>query len=57
MRARADAFAAQAGLNLPDELKGLLYAAAPHAFAMAQRLRRGYSRSEEPCNVFSHATV
>ncbi|MGH8665463.1 MAG: amidase [Burkholderiales bacterium] len=54
-RARADGFAAQAGLDLPPELKGLLYAAAPYAFAMAQRIRRGFARNEEPCNVFTHA--
>jgi aspartyl-tRNA(Asn)/glutamyl-tRNA(Gln) amidotransferase subunit A len=54
MRARADAHAEQAGLKLPPELQGQLYAAAPYAFAMAKRIRRGYDRSEEPSNVFRH---
>lgn len=53
-RTRADAFAQQAGLKLPPELQAQLYAAAPYVFAMAQRIRRGYARSEEPCNVFRH---
>jgi aspartyl-tRNA(Asn)/glutamyl-tRNA(Gln) amidotransferase subunit A len=51
-RARADAHAEQAGLKLPPELQAQLYAAAPYAFAMAKRIRRGYARSEEPCSVF-----
>jgi aspartyl-tRNA(Asn)/glutamyl-tRNA(Gln) amidotransferase subunit A len=54
MRARADAHAEQAGLKLPPELQGQLYAAAPYAFAMAKRIRRGYDRSEEPSTVFRH---
>jgi len=53
-RARADAFAQQAGLQLPPELQAQLNAAAPYVFAMAQRIRRGYAWSEEPCNVFRH---
>jgi aspartyl-tRNA(Asn)/glutamyl-tRNA(Gln) amidotransferase subunit A len=51
-RSRADAYAEQAGLKLPPELQAQLYAAAPYAFAIAERIRRGYGRSEEPCSVF-----
>lgn len=51
-RARADAFAEQAGLKLPEHLQAQLYAAAPYVFEMARRIRRGHARSEEPCNVF-----
>ena len=53
-RQRADAFAEQAGLRLPPELQAQLYAAAPYAFAMAARMRRGFAGAEEPSNVFRH---
>jgi len=51
-RARVDVFAERAGLNLPDHLRMQLYASAPYMFAMADRLRVGYDRSEQPTNVF-----
>jgi aspartyl-tRNA(Asn)/glutamyl-tRNA(Gln) amidotransferase subunit A len=51
-RRSVDVFAERAGLKLPDRLQQQLYAIAPYAFAMAERMRRGYARSEEPCNVF-----
>ena len=50
-RARVDAFAEQSGLNLPEHMQAQLYAAAPYAFAMAKRIRRGYGKSEEPYAV------
>lgn len=52
MRRKADAFAERAGLRLPQHLREQLYAIAPYAFAMAERMRRGYQRAEEPCNIF-----
>ena len=47
----ADA-AARAGLKLPEHMLTQLIAAAPHAAAMAERLRRPRQRSEEPASVF-----
>lgn len=51
-RRKVDVFAERAGLKLPEHLREQLYAAAPYAFAMAERIRRGFARVEEPCNVF-----
>ncbi len=51
-RRKADVFSERAGLKLPEHLRELLHAIAPYAFAMAERIRRGYRRAEEPCNVF-----
>lgn len=51
-RARCEAFAARAGLELPPHLFEQLCASAPYVFAMAERVRRGFARAEEPTNVF-----
>ena len=48
----ARAFASQAGLELNDFQFAQLVRAAPHALAMAARIRRRRSRSEEPASVF-----
>jgi aspartyl-tRNA(Asn)/glutamyl-tRNA(Gln) amidotransferase subunit A len=44
--------AARAGLVLPDDMIVQIAAAAPHALAMATRLRRARARAEEPAAVF-----
>jgi len=51
-RARCEVFAARAGLKLPPHLFDQLCASAPYVFAMADRVRRGFARAEEPTNVF-----
>lgn len=51
-RERCAVLAERAGLRLPERLFAQLCAAAPYVFAMTERIRRGYHRSEEPCNVF-----
>jgi hypothetical protein len=51
-RRKADVFADRAGLKLPEHQRALLHAIAPYAFAMTERIRRGFARSDEPCNVF-----
>ena len=50
-RGMVDRFAEQSGLKLPEHMQQQLYAAAPYAFAMAKRMRRGYGRFEEPYGV------
>ena len=50
-RARVDACIEQSGLDLPEHLKVQLYVAAPYAFGMAHRIRRGFQRSEQPYSV------
>ena len=44
--------AQRAGLKLNDKLFALLCAAAPHALAMAQRVKRRRDRFDEPADVF-----
>jgi aspartyl-tRNA(Asn)/glutamyl-tRNA(Gln) amidotransferase subunit A len=44
--------AREAGLKLPDRLLVQMCEAAPYARAMAQRIRRRRSRSDEPANTF-----
>ena len=44
--------AQRAGLELTVSQKAQLYEAAPHALAMASRIARDHSRSDEPANVF-----
>lgn len=44
--------ARRAGLKLDDMQLALLSEVAPHAFNMAERIRRGFDRSEEPANSF-----
>ena len=48
----AESLARNAGLNLTDAQLAILFEAAPHALAMARRLRRDRSWFEEPANVF-----
>jgi aspartyl-tRNA(Asn)/glutamyl-tRNA(Gln) amidotransferase subunit A len=51
-RARTADHARRAGLKLDDTQLALLCEIAPHAFAMAQRIRKDHRRSVEPANVF-----
>jgi aspartyl-tRNA(Asn)/glutamyl-tRNA(Gln) amidotransferase subunit A len=44
--------ARQAGLSLTDDQLAFLYEAAPHALAMAERLRQPLSWSDEPASIF-----
>ena len=50
-----DQCAWRAGLKLDHAQRALLHAAAPHALAMASRIRRDHDWSLEPANVFSLA--
>lgn len=50
-----DQCAQRAGLRLDDAQRALLYAAAPHALAMARRIRRDRGWECEPANIFSLA--
>ena len=50
-----DQCAQRAGLRLDDAQRALLYAAAPHALAMAARIRRDHGWACEPANIFSLA--
>ena len=52
VRDRAVAAARHAGLRLSDALLEELVAVAPHALAMARRLRRDHPRDAETCSVF-----
>jgi aspartyl-tRNA(Asn)/glutamyl-tRNA(Gln) amidotransferase subunit A len=54
-RERVDQCVQRAGLRLDDAQFALLCEVAPHAFAMAQRIRRDHARSAEPANVFRFA--
>ena len=51
-RELAERLARNAGLDLTDAQLAILFEAAPHARAMARRLRRDRSWFEEPANVF-----
>ena len=51
-RELAERLARNAGLDLTDAQLAILFEAAPHARAMARRLRRDRSWYEEPANVF-----
>lgn len=51
-RTTAEMAARAAGLKLNDELFATLCEAAPHALAMAQRIRRDFAWSDEPACVF-----
>jgi len=51
---RIRAIAAAAGLELTDQLYGLLAEAAPYAWAMGRRLDRDFGFSDEPMNIFMH---
>ena len=53
-RAAADSAARHAGLRLDDELAAILYEAAPHALAMAGRIRRDLAWNVEPASVFRY---
>ena len=48
-----DQCAQRAGLRLGDAERALLHAAAPHALAMAGRIRRDFGWDCEPANIFS----
>ena len=48
-----DQCAQRAGLRLGDAERALLHAAAPHALAMASRIRRDHRWECEPANIFS----
>ncbi|MFN0160903.1 MAG: amidase [Burkholderiales bacterium] len=48
-----DRCAARAGLRLDDSQRALLHAAAPHALAMAARIRRDRGWECEPASIFS----
>ena len=50
-----DQCAQRAGLRLDDAQRALLHAAAPHALAMAARVRRDHGWACEPANIFSLA--
>jgi aspartyl-tRNA(Asn)/glutamyl-tRNA(Gln) amidotransferase subunit A len=52
VRDTAREFAARAGLELNDFQFAQLARATPHALAMAVRIRRRRSRSDEPASVF-----
>ncbi len=52
-----DFCAQRAGLNLDDAQRALLHAAAPHALAMARRVRRDHGWAVEPANIFSLAAA
>ncbi|MSP97886.1 MAG: amidase [Betaproteobacteria bacterium] len=51
-RKLAKALAERAGLSLGEPHLNQLYHAAPHAFAMAQRVPHRRNREDEPANVF-----
>ncbi len=50
-----DQCALRAGLRLGEAERALLHAAAPHALAMAGRIRRDHRWESEPANIFSLA--
>jgi aspartyl-tRNA(Asn)/glutamyl-tRNA(Gln) amidotransferase subunit A len=52
VRRRAEAAAVAAGLKLPEPIMEELVAVAPHALAMARRLRRDHPREAEICSIF-----
>jgi len=52
MRGLALDMAARAGLRLDERGQAILLEAAPHAFAMAERIRKDRSRFDEPAQVF-----
>ena len=54
-RERAAALARHAGFRLNELQLHALYNAAPYAIAMAQRVRRRRTPSDEPANVYRHA--
>jgi hypothetical protein len=51
-RSFAERRALRAGLTLDDAQLTLLSEVVPHALAMAQRIRRDFTRDEEPANAF-----
>lgn len=51
-RAYVDMMAQRAGLRLTPAQKAQLYEAAPHALAMASRIRRDHGWDDVPANVF-----
>ena len=51
-RVHVELCARRAGLTLNDTQLALLCEVAPHAFAMAARIRRNFDRGLEPANVF-----
>jgi aspartyl-tRNA(Asn)/glutamyl-tRNA(Gln) amidotransferase subunit A len=53
VRAYVDMAAERAGLRLTPSQRAQLHEAAPHALAMASRIRRDHAWSDEPANVFS----
>lgn len=53
VRAYVDLMAERAGLRLTPSQRAELYAAAPHALALANRIRRDHNWDDEPANVFS----
>lgn len=52
IRALAENAARRAGLALPDDILEELVAVAPHALAMAGRLKSGLPRDLETCSIF-----
>jgi Asp-tRNA(Asn)/Glu-tRNA(Gln) amidotransferase A subunit family amidase len=50
-----DMAAERAGLRLTPSQRAQLYEAAPHALALASRIRRDHAWDDEPANVFSIA--
>jgi aspartyl-tRNA(Asn)/glutamyl-tRNA(Gln) amidotransferase subunit A len=52
LSARVDMMARRAGLKLDSGLFAMLCEAAPHALAMASRIRRDFAWSDEPASVF-----
>jgi aspartyl-tRNA(Asn)/glutamyl-tRNA(Gln) amidotransferase subunit A len=53
-RDQVRALAEHAGLHLGERQLNALYSAAPHAMAMARRVRRRRKPSDEPASVFRH---
>ena len=53
-RERVAALARHAGFHLNEQQLSALYSAAPYAIAMAHRIRRRRTPSDEPANVFRH---
>lgn len=55
VRAYVDLMAERAGLRLTPSQRAELYEAAPHALALASRIRRDHIWDDEPANVFLFA--
>ena len=52
-QAPVDALVARAGLRLTEAQRAILHEAAPHALAMAERVRGGAEWPDEPASIFS----